>query len=108
MGVPFVHKHTQFSLILNLNELLAAIGRLYRWSVAFVVYRGRHRRTKEMFYSFKQHVSRNSRRRKMAAMQHCSIAKISRLDRLRRLTNFILTWESSQEMSTRMELWEKN
>lgn len=54
MGVPFVHKHTQFSLILNLNELLAAIGRLYRWSVAFVVYRGRHRRTKEMFYSFIQ------------------------------------------------------
>jgi hypothetical protein len=106
MGVPFVHKHTQFSLILNLNELLAAIGRLYRWSVAFVVYRGRHRRTKEMFYSFKQHVSRNSL--DGARWQHCSIAQISRLDRLGRLTNFILTWEWSQEMSTRMELWEMN
>jgi hypothetical protein len=34
--VPLVHKHTQFSLIFNLDQLLAAIGRLWNCQCVFV------------------------------------------------------------------------
>jgi hypothetical protein len=52
-GVPLIHEHTQLSLILNLNKLLAAIGRLWERSVILRRREGEGgigEHTKEMFY----------------------------------------------------------
>jgi hypothetical protein len=93
-GVPLIHEHTQLSLILNLNKLLAAIGRLWERSVILRRREGEGgigERTKEMFYITTDTLARalqKGRTSIAASQQHRAHRG--------RLTNFILTWESGQ------------